>query len=337
MTPVASALRGTAPTVRSLVARRVQEDEEWEEEEWDDDEWEDDAEWDEEGDEEEYDDEEDWDGPAGSGGSGARRRFSLRGDDLGRGLGLGLLAMMPLLVAYEISIGTGTTSGARSVAEAILTTPLKPLGEPTIANVRRSALVVVAALAFLSYAYARRGEERKGLGPRLVRIWLEGIVGAVVLGPVLLAASRAAEPYVGAMVVGATPGPVPTLTRAGFVMGGAAYEEIVFRFGGVSVTWLAARALLGWFGAGPRARFWGSIALSMLGSALLFSAFHLGALTGWLGPGGEPFDAAVFTWRTTAGILLAALFFWRGLGVAAWTHAAFNLSILIGAGPTTTP
>ena len=105
MTPVASALRGTAPTVRSLVARRVQEDEEWEEEEWDDDEWEDDAEWDEEGDEEEYDDEEDWDGPAGSGGSGARRRFSLRGDDLGRGLGLGLLAMMEKLLA-KLSIKT---------------------------------------------------------------------------------------------------------------------------------------------------------------------------------------------------------------------------------------
>ncbi|MEM9382760.1 MAG: hypothetical protein AAGB93_22595, partial [Planctomycetota bacterium] len=283
-----------------------------------------------------WDEDADWAGPGASGGGG-RRRGILRGDDLGRGLCLGILAMMPLLVAYEISIGSGAIAGARSVAEAILTTPLQPLGEPTIANVRRSALVVAAALAFVAYAHARRGEERSGLGPRLVRVWLEGVVGAVVLGPVLLAASRAAEPYVGAMVVGAQSGPAPTLARAGFVMGGAAYEEIVFRFGGVSVAWLASRSLLGWFGVGPRTRFWGSIGLSMLGSALLFAAFHLGALTGWLGPGGESFDAAVFTWRTTAGILLAALFFWRGLGVAAWTHAAFNLSILIGAGPTTTP
>ena len=71
----------------------------------------------------------------------------------------------------------------------------------------------------------------------------------------------------------------------------------------------------------------------MLGSATLFAAAHLAAYTAWLGPGGEPYDASVFTWRLLAGILLGLVFRWRGPGVAAWTHGLFNLALLLGAGP----
>jgi hypothetical protein len=52
-----------------------------------------------------------------------------------------------------------------------------------------------------------------------------------------------------------------------------------------------------------------------------------------LGRGGEPFRAAVFTWRLFAGILLGTLFRWRGPGVAAWSHALFDLFLSTGAGP----
>jgi len=318
-----------------------EEEEEEEEDEWEDeDEDEDDEEeWEDEEDEEDEEDDED-DEPRSrrrSRGGGGGRGFggwSLRGDPIGRGLALGFLSMLPLLIAYEVSIAGRSGGGARSVAEAILTTPLEHHGQATVDFARRSTLAGLTALAFFAYLIAHRHDESGGLGPRLVRVWVEGIAGAVILGPILLLAARAAEPYVGAMIVGAPEGPVPTLSRAGFVMGGAAYEEIVFRIGGLSVIWLVAKHFLIWFGAGDRLAAWGAIALACVGSAVLFAAFHLGALTGWLGPGGEAFDAAVFTWRTTAGILLAILFFWRGVGVGAWTHAVFNLSILIGAGPS---
>jgi hypothetical protein len=48
---------------------------------------------------------------------------------------------------------------------------------------------------------------------------------------------------------------------------------------------------------------------------------------------GEPFDSSTFTWRFLGGCLLGALQRWRGLGVVAWTHALFNLAMLLGAGP----
>ena len=70
-----------------------------------------------------------------------------------------------------------------------------------------------------------------------------------------------------------------------------------------------------------------------LGSAAFFAAFHLAPFVGWLGRGGESFDAAVFSYRFLAGLLLALVFRWRGPGVAAWTHGWFNLALLIGAGP----
>ena len=38
-------------------------------------------------------------------------------------------------------------------------------------------------------------------------------------------------------------------------------------------------------------------------------------------------------WRLLAGILLAGLFRWRGLGVCAWAHGLFNLGLVLGAGP----
>ena len=57
----------------------------------------------------------------------------------------------------------------------------------------------------------------------------------------------------------------------------------------------------------------------LLGSAALFSAFHLAVFVAWLGPGGEEFDLPIFTYRALAGMLLAILFRWRGPDVARWS------------------
>ena len=69
---------------------------------------------------------------------------------------------------------------------------------------------------------------------------------------------------------------------------------------------------------------------ALLGSALLFAAFHLAGAQRLLGGEGEPYQRGLFLWRVSAGILLGALFRWRGFGVAAWAHGVFNLGIALG-------
>jgi membrane protease YdiL (CAAX protease family) len=95
---------------------------------------------------------------------------------------------------------------------------------------------------------------------------------------------------------------------------------------------LVSRTLVFWLPHPPSVR-WCSEILAVLLSALVFAAVHLALFTQVLGPGGEPYHPGIFLWRVLAGVLLAALFRWRGPGVAAWTHALFNLALAIGAGP----
>jgi hypothetical protein len=66
------------------------------------------------------------------------------------------------------------------------------------------------------------------------------------------------------------------------------------------------------FDAGPRGARLAAELFALLGSSLFFGLFHLEYFTGWIGAGGEPFDAGIFTWRVLAGILLAILFRLRG-------------------------
>ncbi len=240
---------------------------------------------------------------------------------MSRGLAFGFLAMTPLFAFYELGAGS-----RRAAAELVVTRPLAPLGEH--AEAARVGLLV--GLGFLALVYCVR--RHLALGPRLLRVPLEGLAGALLLGPLtaLLMQVFDAAPLAHADEAG---GGIPPLERAAFVAGAAAWEELLFRVGLYSLLWMLTRRALVWLGASERASRWSAEAVAPLGSALLFAAFHLDLVLSNLGPGGEEFDLAVFSWRTLAGVLLALLFRLRGPGVAAWTHACFNLSLVLGAGP----
>ncbi|QDV06892.1 hypothetical protein Poly30_24090 [Planctomycetes bacterium Poly30] len=288
------------------------EEEDWEEEWEEEDEWEDDEEsldwseaWDEDGD-----------------GEVSAAEFS-------RTVSFGILAMMPLFLGYEWALSSGAAgpSPTRSIAEAILSTPLRPLGASN-ASIARMIMLGLIAL------YGLVGSFRSGtpLVPRLVRVLGEAALAALLLGPVLALTARAAEPFVGAMMIGEAAG-VPELRRAAFVMGGAAYEEILFRVLAVALVFLLVKRGSEWMGFGRRlSSLTGALGATAV-SAMLFAFFHTEMATRWMGGSGEPFDAALFTWRAASGVLLTAIVFWRGVGVAAWAHAFFNLVLLLGVRP----
>ncbi len=243
-----------------------------------------------------------------------------------RSLGLGFLAMLPLFLAYELSV-SAHGGHDRNAAEVFATFALRPLAVWQ-APLRWALLALAAVLAYVDVR--RHG---LALGPRLARCLLEGILGAVLLGPLLIglfAALRQWLPEVGLQA--AFPARSPSPAQVGLVLGGAAWEELVFRVGLYGALFVLLVGLL----RGLRAR--GSMAaiaaevLALGGSAAAFAAAHLELVLAPLGKGGEPWDAALFAWRAAAGVVLASLYRWRGAGVAAWTHGLFNVGLVLGTG-----
>lgn len=243
-----------------------------------------------------------------------------------RDLSLGLLACLPLLVVYETAVGA--SGGAwRNSAELATTLPLKLFaGHETLA---RRVLVLVLAFACTWRLYA----PEYALVKRVAKIAGEGAVWALLFGPAVLVLHGTLGAPVPAGVASAALPPMPDLARAGLVCGGAAWEELLFR---VLLLALCARVAARFFeplaGHGRAARLlaW-SAALPV--AALCFAAAHLSVLTSMFGQGGEHWDGALFAWRTISGILLGVLYAWRGVGVAAWCHAAVNALLLVGATP----
>lgn len=64
-------------------------------------------------------------------------------------------------------------------------------------------------------------------------------------------------------------------------------------------------------------------ALAMILAALIFSAVH------YVGAMGDPFTFGSFLFRFLFGLALNAIYIWRGFGMAAWTHAMYDLMVVV--------
>jgi membrane protease YdiL (CAAX protease family) len=102
-------------------------------------------------------------------------------------------------------------------------------------------------------------------------------------------------------------------------LGAGFYEELVFRV-------LLVGTLAGIFHASGFDRRKAGIFAALL-AALLFSAFH------YIGPYGDAWRAPSFIFRFLAGLAFSALFLLRGFGIAAWTHALYDVFLLLARGP----
>jgi hypothetical protein len=99
-------------------------------------------------------------------------------------------------------------------------------------------------------------------------------------------------------------------------LGAGIYEELLFRV--VVVSALAKLAAVG-FGWRP----WVSGSFATVLGALIFSAFH------YIGPLGDTLQLGSFVFRMVAGLLLSGLFLIRGFGIAAWTHALYDVFLAL--------
>lgn len=105
-------------------------------------------------------------------------------------------------------------------------------------------------------------------------------------------------------------------TRIVMSLGAGVYEETVFRLGIMAGVAALLERLVG-------LRRWIAATLALLVSAVLFSAMH------HIPPYGDPFHLGVFVFRVLAGICFGLLFWYRGFAIAVYTHALYDLYVLI--------
>lgn len=99
-------------------------------------------------------------------------------------------------------------------------------------------------------------------------------------------------------------------------LGAGLYEELVFRVIGMGgLYWLIRRFSSVHVTAAALA--------AAIVSSLFFSLFH------YVGPLGDTFQLASFMFRLVAGMALAGLYWLRGFGIAAYTHALYDIYLVL--------
>ncbi|MCD6416632.1 MAG: CPBP family intramembrane metalloprotease [Planctomycetes bacterium] len=225
-----------------------------------------------------------------------------------RSLSLSVVTMLPLVVVYHLGI-VQTGYQERLLAELWLEGPLHLVGLHA-AQIINFLLLVALILVLL----------RSDLKGSLSRLTI-GIVMIAEAALYSLVLYRGGHVLTGLLYERAR-SVIFTFHFSDYAphclaLGAGVYEEVLFRLlllGGASVL------LASIFRWDKRL----STVVALLFSSLLFAAVHnIGSL-------GEPFTAYNFLFRTVCGLALGVIYLGRGLGVAAWTHAIYNMLVLSG-------
>ena len=223
-----------------------------------------------------------------------------------------LLFALPLLLLYEAleAISPVRTSGGviRNGADVILTSLFSWMLGP------RGPLVFMALVIGISLVLIYRDKGTGPLRPGIFVVMLgESLVLAMLFGVVVGTATMQLLGPLRSLAAGGIGGSV--VERLTLSLGAGLYEELLFRVVIVALISNGIRLL----GA---SRLAAGVVATIVG-AVLFSAFH------YIGSLGEPFKLESFVFRFLAGLAFSALYLTRGFGITAWTHALYDVAVLV--------
>jgi len=210
------------------------------------------------------------------------------------------LATLPLLLLYGLGLlvtGEPARSGVDWVSPALLG-----------ALTREGYIGVQLGLALAITGWAA-WTLRRALGRRLALtapLIAESTLYALTLGGLILIVLDELS------LLGPSAEVSGLFARAVASAGAGLWEEFLFRLLLLSLILVALQRAFSL--PKPLAAF---VAIAI--SSFAFAAAHHVA--------GEPLDLFAFAYRTTAGLVFAALFMARGFAVAAWTHAAYDFYV----------
>jgi hypothetical protein len=230
-----------------------------------------------------------------------------------------LLFALPLLVIYEALAallasdrGVGDVRNGADVLLKSLFVAVAGSRGPTVFMV--GVIGLSLWLVWRDFRSHGRRLEAWVFGGMIVESILLSLVFGLVVGT--LTAHLLGPLGALAIQAGGEMGSLSGLARLMLSIGAGLYEELLFRVVIVAAIANGARLAFGWQRTGA------GIIATLLG-ALIFSTFH------YLGPYGDDFALQSFTFRTIAGILFSALYLTRGFGITAWTHALYDVMVLM--------
>ena len=232
--------------------------------------------------------------------------------DQSRDLLNSLVLVLPLLLIYQA--GLFLTSGeSLNGADFITIVIMRRWGSNGLL-VFNGVLIVAGIIGVVVL------QRRRRFDPRIAApIAAESTIYALLLGVVITQILSRIGVHPPAMAVDAWTalasggaGEAGVLARVCMALGAGVNEELVFRLGMVT----AIAALAGYAVSKRHA-----MIVAVLVSSVLFSLAH------YLGP--EPFAMYTFLYRFLAGAIFCVLFALRGFAVAVYTHAIYDVLVMV--------
>lgn len=213
------------------------------------------------------------------------------------------ILVFPLFLIYQAGIlASAGQNGVDFVTSALIELSARDMG---------NYLVVLAVMLVAYAAILVILRKRGSFHPRaFLPVVIESTFYALTMGTLILFVMSKIGVRPGLSTGGGGPNPLDVIVISA---GAGLHEELIFRVIGMGgIAWLLAGI------TGPK-RAW---IAALVVSSLAFSLAH------HLGPAGEAFSFAAFTYRALAGAFFALVFHVRGFAVAAWTHALYDVYVL---------
>jgi membrane protease YdiL (CAAX protease family) len=225
-----------------------------------------------------------------------------------RNLLTSLILVFPLFLIYQI--GVLFTLPMLNGADFVTTLLFESLG----LTLKGYLLFLASVVALFAITLAVLKHKQHFNGRVLLPVLLESIIYALTMGSLIV--------LVMTKVLGFTPSLSLALPQQGLVprlvmsLGAGVYEETVFRLGLLGGIVVVCEKLV-------RMSHWSALLGAFIVSSAIFSIVH------YIPPYGDAFNLTSFTFRLLAGIVFGLLFKLRGFAVAVYTHAFYDVFVLV--------
>lgn len=218
------------------------------------------------------------------------------------------LISLPLLLLYEILIFVAQPD-ADQVVRISVDVWIKTLFSYFGQDVMSITLILVALLGIF-VLYRERNKLQTLKAGYFFTMLLEASVYAFFLALIITST-------VSTLLQIAAPDTVAslsTLQQLALSLGAGLYEELFFRVILVSLLLFGLKIFV--------EKEWIRFTVAIIIAAFLFSLVH------YVGSLGDPFTMGSFLFRFLFGLALNAVYIYRGFGMAAWTHAIYDIMVV---------
>ena len=225
-----------------------------------------------------------------------------------RDLGTGLILVIPLFVLYQI--GVLSTGGVRNGVDFLSDVMWFVSNGEMLKYIGINVAILLGFLG-LTFYLRRKGTFHPSVFPYVVA---ESAFYAMFLGTGVVQLMSSLG--MGKLLAAGSGAEYGLLTSLVLSLGAGVYEETVFRLIGMG----------GLFALGTRAfnmPKWMGAVFAVILSSLVFSGIH------YVGSLGDAFTLGSFMFRFFAGVILAVIFYLRGFAVAVYTHAIYDIIVMV--------